>query len=493
MADQTVLVGRITTYFETDVYWDEETSVLRHGKSGSRPQNLLLVSVDGLAVLVHCQADHDPRLLHVPHEKDSREFTSAGSPPPAKEATCFATTGDVVFRESGFGLLADKIFLCAEADGRITLSRSACNAWELFRLEPVDRVDSKVFDVSMAALPRDHFDEPGFPFDFYREGAVDFDERGVPFVLGGMKIDIAPKPAPTRDRLTVVIRDPSYIAHYFHFSEILFALFAIHMERFPQLEIGQLIFGTQKWRGNPLNNVQQQLVDALYGNVDVIETADVSLKTVLKKNILVIDRARAPSRINKFLEAFQDDVRRWMPEIRRRVFAYAGVSERSKLGPAGICCAYSVRQPTRTLTGPIKRQLFDMIRDTAGAVTEVNFGGMTWLEQVKYVADVDLLIGIHGNGLTNLLWLPQHAVVIEIFPSDTHLYDYQVMAEIAGLTYFGIEASEPGRVYREWNRLFSKWNGPSGGMVINKPVDYLPRDSMRRILSLATDRLARQV
>ena len=57
-------------------------------------------------------------------------------------------------------------------------------------------------------------------------------------------------------------------------------------------------------------------------------------------------------------------------------------------------------------------------------------------KQINIIANTDILIGVHGNGLTNLLWLPKHGTTIEMF-GNYHHYDYQILSEISGTEYFG--------------------------------------------------------
>jgi hypothetical protein len=97
---------------------------------------------------------------------------------------------------------------------------------------------------------------------------------------------------------------------------------------------------------------------------------------------------------------------------------------------------------------------------------------------------LDLLVGLHGSGLTNLLLLPPHSVAIEIFQKGFHAYDYQMMAELAGIDYFGFEAIDAGHVYRDWYR------GGPGGSGINQPVDQLPERRFELILDVIEARFS---
>jgi hypothetical protein len=56
-----------------------------------------------------------------------------------------------------------------------------------------------------------------------------------------------------------------------------------------------------------------------------------------------------------------------------------------------------------------------MLGNRFGSVDEADFATMPWRQQLEYSSRLDLLVGLHGSGLTNLLWLPPHSVAIEIF------------------------------------------------------------------------------
>ncbi len=111
-------------------------------------------------------------------------------------------------------------------------------------------------------------------------------------------------------------------------------------------------------------------------------------------------------------------------------------------------------------------------------VSTVDFAGMSWADQVRASAQSDLMLGVHGNGLTNLLWLPPHAVVVEIFPEAVHHYDYQMLSEIMRIDYFGLAGD---RVFRP----FSRHGGPYGHEgEANRPVEHVNADALQLALSV---------
>lgn len=117
--------SRIFTIHRTAVYVDPASGELRHGAVGSRPVNAGLV-VDGTRGRFVYESVGGPRPVACGPD-GSRAVEPAAPGGPA------GTVFDVVAQEwGGVGLAADGKYLCAEPDGRLTLSRPHCEAWERF-------------------------------------------------------------------------------------------------------------------------------------------------------------------------------------------------------------------------------------------------------------------------------------------------------------------------------------------------------------------------
>jgi len=311
------------------------------------------------------------------------------------------------------------------------------------------------------------------PVSFFAEARIGLDSGGVPIAQGAEAKDIlaAAKDVVPNRGLTLVIRDPIYINHYFHFLEIFIGLFSFHQEHLGDLGVERIIFGSQNWNNARQHHVQEQLIRAVYGGVDIYSTEVFRYGAQRFRNVLSIDRALAVTGINKFLEPLLPEALRWAPEFRRRVYVATRAAERAiPSGPRRVRCAYIPRKPPRTLGEADKMCLLAMLRDRFDEVIEIDFGRLSWREQVMQAADVDVLVGVHGNGLSNLLWLPRHGTAVEIFPPDFHAFDYQVMAEIVGLSYFGMEGKQDGYFYVEGSRE----GGAYGDQ--NQAIKYLPTE-----------------
>ncbi|CAK9108427.1 unnamed protein product [Durusdinium trenchii] len=68
----------------------------------------------------------------------------------------------------------------------------------------------------------------------------------------------------------------------------------------------------------------------------------------------------------------------------------------------------------------------------------------TWGEQMSNVSSCDVLLGVHGAGLSHLLWLGSEAVVIELLPAvsgnvSAYAY-YRNLAKLTGIEYIPLPA-----------------------------------------------------
>src|ERR1700733_2210894 len=118
---------RLITAFGTVLYVDTASGELRHGPIANSPPNAVFVSDGSSGRLMHDVAG-SPQPL-VCQTDGCRVAGTAESADPSAKQTVF----EIVPTDPGkVGLKAEGVFLCAEGDGRVTLSRSECRAWEMF-------------------------------------------------------------------------------------------------------------------------------------------------------------------------------------------------------------------------------------------------------------------------------------------------------------------------------------------------------------------------
>ncbi|WWC60369.1 uncharacterized protein I303_102940 [Kwoniella dejecticola CBS 10117] len=65
-------------------------------------------------------------------------------------------------------------------------------------------------------------------------------------------------------------------------------------------------------------------------------------------------------------------------------------------------------------------------------------GKLDGRSQIEAVHDADIIIGIHGDALTNQLWMPEGGILIELFPDDSWLPTHQLVSDILNHEYIPI-------------------------------------------------------
>jgi hypothetical protein len=69
-------------------------------------------------------------------------------------------------------------------------------------------------------------------------------------------------------------------------------------------------------------------------------------------------------------------------------------------------------------------------------------GLMTVEEQIFALANSQVIIGLHGSQLTNIMWAPPNASVIEIIPDDLDTSDlFAALGKVLGLNYFAARST----------------------------------------------------
>ncbi len=245
------------------------------------------------------------------------------------------------------------------------------------------------------------------------------------------------------------------VAHYFHFLEAFIWVLAIQHRYFSNKPMRRIIFPVSFWDNPHQNNVQSKMIDIVYPGVEIIAGGDGTPERL--QNLVYLNRMLCKTDINKFLEhaqAFAAPSLRAFCEQVRKANQVAPQARPITRRPRVI---YVKRHPPRCLSAESEAKLLAWL-DARFQLQTADFAQMSWSEQVVASASSDVMIGVHGNGLTNLLWIEPGGVVIELFPDGFHQYDYQMYSELAGLHYYGLEGD---RIHRDHGR-----DGPNrGGQV----------------------------
>jgi hypothetical protein len=127
--------AQLGTSHETVLYIDAVSGALRHGPQEAIPQNVWFNKFARRACLSHTVSNGACFGIRIGPEPEFIEgFVSSATADGIQEFSLVTPEAESVF----FGLESDRLFLCAEDDGSISLSRRELGPWELFRaIDPV--------------------------------------------------------------------------------------------------------------------------------------------------------------------------------------------------------------------------------------------------------------------------------------------------------------------------------------------------------------------
>jgi hypothetical protein len=312
----------------------------------------------------------------------------------------------------------------------------------------------------------DELEDLRVPARFVARAYIDQIEHGVLRVT-----ETTSDEPPNPENFTALICDGG-AHHYFHFMEAIIWLWTLQHTYLGGARPQRIVFD-MPWDNPAQNHVQRHVLAALYPGVPIGDPG--WLWPATYDNVLIYDRSWAGTKHNKILEPgmgiARPQVMAMSRQVRRTVGAYDGRTKSPRL-------LYATRPKPRCFAPEAEKHLLACL-ESYGPVTQVDFAALPWDQQVRMVAAHDVLVGVHGNGLTNALWMRPGSLVLEFFPHGARHYDYQFFAELCGLTYFGFDGMD--KIFP----AFSRTGEPYGhGQETNKEVVHIPVNALRRLLDV---------
>lgn len=242
---------------------------------------------------------------------------------------------------------------------------------------------------------------------------------------------------------------PNQFSHLFHLLEHLIGIWNFGGEKLRDEVSLFLIAGNgskkkpENWKG--ANQSTIHMIKALFPRAEIILWKEFVKETeedlLCFEKVLVSDRCMEYlnpdyAKTERMMGAYVDSLTKpSLDALREAVCTYAGKVEKSS---NKRIVTYVTRTPPRCLPPEVEEKLFTKIRELENVeLRVVDFAKLSFVEQVKVAAVTDILIGVHGNGLSHTLFLPEGASLIEIFPEDVLRVEYRFFARARGLGYFG--------------------------------------------------------
>nr|XP_019007353.1 uncharacterized protein I206_07919 [Kwoniella pini CBS 10737]OCF46134.1 hypothetical protein I206_07919 [Kwoniella pini CBS 10737] len=279
------------------------------------------------------------------------------------------------------------------------------------------------------------------------------------------------------DGMTFLFNDGQFIDHYYHFAAELmlgaWRSYAVYDEHIsadgetslpPPQRVWFLHQNIKEWRDKPKFN--PLLMYALFPSISILypeDWADMKNQTISDKpKAFVLERALLADRSAAFRGEWTAPTARtvasalhvgstsrwWWEPIRRQILRYSGLPEKP-LSPPGSyipVITYISRQSSRRrLTKESHEELVKALEERSKKLgwelIIVEAEKMTKEEQFALAGRTTIMLGVHGNGLSHLLWMPAtpRSAVIEMFFKGGFARDYQWTAHALGIRHFAIQ------------------------------------------------------
>ena len=106
---------------------------------------------------------------------------------------------------------------------------------------------------------------------------------------------------------------------------------------------------------------------------------------------------------------------------------------------------YVVRQHKRMIINSV--DVVSSIKRAGFNVKSVMFEHMTLYEIIQSTRQVTLFVGPHGAGLTNIMWMHPHTVVIELMPYRQATESFRNLALLTRVIYIATGPTSPNDVF----------------------------------------------
>lgn len=196
------------------------------------------------------------------------------------------------------------------------------------------------------------------------------------------------------------------------------------------------------WEG--LGSISKIILAALFPNAEIC-----TLHTLKKrKHPICMSKVLFSSRFVSYRDSKCIDMNKMMAStwesisiekldrLRAEIFSFCHVV--CELPKRDLRITYLHCPPPRRIAAKLEKRFLSQLSNLVGyAVCRTDLVQMPFEEQLQVIANTDVLISVHGSGLSCIPFLPRWAIVIEIFPEDCWAWDHYLLAQICKLDYWG--------------------------------------------------------
>ncbi|KAI5982490.1 hypothetical protein EDD15DRAFT_2377785 [Pisolithus albus] len=268
------------------------------------------------------------------------------------------------------------------------------------------------------------------------------------------------------DGVAWIVNDPpQYIQHYYHFTaELFLGFWRTYSSLDPSIsESGDTILpaprrmwfvrlDASRWRDPPRLN--QWILRSSFPSVTMEFSNDWDDRAQLGKPFL-LDRALLSDRAVSLEGPHAKEVQipmaeacslpgspHWWSPIVRNVMKFSGLSKLPDTGRPVITYISRQASERRLLDEDhelLVEALYALGEEYGYEVNVVSMEKLSREEQIRLAARTTIMVGVHGNGLTSLLWMQpsKHRTLMEFNYPGGFMYFYPYTAYSVGVNYYG--------------------------------------------------------
>lgn len=180
---------------------------------------------------------------------------------------------------------------------------------------------------------------------------------------------------------------------------------------------------------------------SIFGNRPVRRLKDLTSETQFENLILPLAGGSNPLwQSNPPREGAPCERSALLRTFSRRVLNHYNIQQQPRRG-ANVTVTFIDRSETRVLLN--HTSYLDNLQVSFPDITilEVDFARISFKEQLDILQQTDLLVGVHGAGLTNAMFLPPRSTVVELLPAQVDYKAYENLASLSGHSYFSLRCA----------------------------------------------------
>lgn len=270
--------------------------------------------------------------------------------------------------------------------------------------------------------------------------------------------------------------------HYYHFIEYILSVFyIIQTQHIKNEEVEIVLFPNNDddiFNGNHQDH-KYLILKALFPNLKAIHLNNTELQNSNIKTLYEIKRHDFSAvKTSKMNEQLFSKISQPVINIQvEKILNYFNIIEEKKHDNTFQLTYVARKNTLRIFSDEDERQLIKTISNINDvSYKKVYFEELSFKDQIRIAYNTDIMIGIHGNGLTHSLFMKPHKTLIEIFPEGFFAYDYMSIAAIKQDKYYSM--------YND--RLLTLHEYEQYKCDQNKRVKFATSDRLKKLIEIST-------